>query len=49
MAPPTSIHSPSGPETVVRSVTDTALRLLPDAGAVEPFTTAYRPWLARVS
>jgi protein associated with RNAse G/E len=37
------------PETVVRSVTDTAQRLMSDVVASEPFAAAYRPWLAKVS
>jgi protein associated with RNAse G/E len=37
------------PEALVRSVTDTARRLLADVTLIEPFTAAYRPWLARIS
>jgi protein associated with RNAse G/E len=36
------------PEAVVTSVTAAAQRLLVDVVGAEPFTTAYRPWLARV-
>lgn len=36
------------PEALVRSVTETAQRLLTDVVAAEPFTAAYRPWLAQV-
>ncbi|MBX6752267.1 MAG: DUF402 domain-containing protein [Micromonosporaceae bacterium] len=37
------------PETVVQAVTETAQRLLADVVTAEPFTAAYRTWLARVS
>jgi hypothetical protein len=37
------------PETIVRNVTQTAQELMSDVVTVEPFTAAYRSWLARVS
>jgi protein associated with RNAse G/E len=36
------------PDDVVASVTETAKRLLVDVAEAEPFTAAYRPWLAQV-
>jgi protein associated with RNAse G/E len=37
------------PETIVRSVTDTAHWLLAQVSVAEPFTGVYHSWLARVS
>jgi hypothetical protein len=37
------------PEALVRTVTETAQRLLTDVASAEPFTAAYRSWLGRVS
>lgn len=37
------------PEALVRSVTETARRLMAEVTSREPFTAAYRPWLARIS
>jgi protein associated with RNAse G/E len=37
------------PSDLVRTVTETARRLLDDVAGAEPFAAAYRPWLARVS
>jgi uncharacterized protein len=37
------------PQSVVHTVVETARDLLDSVATVEPFTAAYRPWLARVS